>query len=308
MDRQRFDSLARQLAGRKSRRQALATIAGVAVATVGVPSLIRSASAQAEGCVITCPPYGEGYTAEGTCAGIAVWEAPTDNGQCGETPTITCDYESGSSLPGGFGTEVTCSLDSDPEVTCSFNAYVLDSEPPVITCPADISEVVTGPTSVSFDDPLVTDNCNSSYYTWECDSTTGDTFPIGTTTVTCQMEFTTSGKQSLPLCTFDITLVVPTETSTPEPTTTATEVPTNQPTTVDPTATDSPSTESPATTVPESTATTAPVTSLPNTGSGGSSNGTATKLLPIAIVGGGAALLTRLGLRAQNTAGDTKSN
>ena len=278
----------------------MATIAGAAVATVGLPALTRSVAAQQEGCVITCPYYPSADTDPGTCSGEVTWDPPVDNGQCGQNPVIICDHQSGETFPGNQGTSVNCYLQSDESVTCSFYAEVYDNEEPVITCPGDIYEVVTGPTAVSFDDPVVSDNCGTSGLTWDCDYNSGDTFPIGTTTVTCEAQYIPSGKRPTPTCTFDITLVVPTETATAEPSETPTDVPTDQPTSVDPTAT-IPVTESPATTVPDpsATPTTAPVTSLPNTGSGNPSSG-ASKLLPIAIVGGGAALLTRLGLRARS--------
>ena len=265
--------------------------------SVAVPAFTRSAAAQEQGCVLTCPYYPSANTDPGTCSATVFWDPPTGNSLCGEEPEILCDHDSGEVFPGGSITTVTCTLFADPSITCTFDVYAYDGEDPTLTCAADISEIVDGPTAVSFDDPTVTDNCDPANYLVTCDHTSGETFPIGTTTVTCSVDYRPSGKGPIAFCSFDITLAVATATNTPEATDTPTEVPTGQPTAVDPTAT-IPSTESPATTVPEPTAT-SPVTTLPSTGSGGPTNRSA-KLLPIAIVGGGAALLTRLGLRAKS--------
>jgi hypothetical protein len=71
---------------------------------------------------------------------------------------------------------------------CSFVVQVNDTQPPTITCPANVISVtpVVGGTSaiVTYPPPTnVTDNCPG--VTAACNPPSGSTFPVGCTTVTC---------------------------------------------------------------------------------------------------------------------------
>ncbi|HQY29996.1 MAG TPA: HYR domain-containing protein [Thermomicrobiales bacterium] len=292
MDSNQFDRLSRVFGSRLTRRQSLTAMAGGAVAAVGIGHSPASAPIA---CALTCPSSDYWSTDDDACTGSGTLGTPTTNGACG-TQEIICDQSGSVSLPIGQ-TTITCHT-ADNLTNCSYFINVYDSNPPIATCPANISEIADGPTAVSFPDATASTICGSDEYYISCDHDSGEVFPLGTTTVTCRT-LRPSGGQEEASCSFTITL------APAPPTETATETPTDIPATEDPatqvpeaTATEVPATVVPATNVPAPTATTAPVTSLPNTGSGGNNgHGGASKLLPLAVVGAGAAALVRLGLR-----------
>src|SRR5205823_707133 len=85
-------------------------------------------------------------------------------------------------------TKITCvATDSQGNTdTCSFNVIVKDCEAPTITCPADITvnnDQGKCGAVVRFSVPL-SDNCPG--FREVCDHSSGDFFPVGTTTVTCR--------------------------------------------------------------------------------------------------------------------------
>ncbi|MDN4594492.1 HYR domain-containing protein [Polycladomyces subterraneus] len=78
-----------------------------------------------------------------------------------------------------------------------------DTEPPVITCPANIT-ISNDPGEcgafVTFPDPTVTDNCP---VTVSCSPASGSFFPVGTTTVTCTA---TDAAGNTSTCSFTVTV------------------------------------------------------------------------------------------------------
>jgi len=288
VDRSTFDRLARGLASRQNRRQSMATIAGAAAAL----AVTSRAEAGTNTCTLFCPEH-QFLATNGTCDEVGEYPAP-DSSFCGQSPTIVCDPPSGTTLPIGE-TTVTCT-ETVTNAECSFLVTVGDASQPTITCPADVFIETDVPIAVTLPDTVIGTICtNSTGQVPYCDFESGDVFPLGTTLVTCY--FVPPGdKGPNPNCTYNVTLQ-------PAPTATPTETPT-----------DTPSTEVPATEVPTSvdptsvpanpTATTAPVTELPNTGAGSDGSG-AGKVLPIAVVGAGVALLARLGLRQRTSETDS---
>ncbi|MCP3029451.1 HYR domain-containing protein, partial [Halobacillus sp. A5] len=118
--------------------------------------------------------------------------------------TSTCTPASGSFFPVGT-TLVTCiatdasGSESDP---CSFEVTVNDTEPPMITCPDNITVlVIPGETGavVNYPDPVVTDNCPGVISS--CSPASGSFFPVGTTEVTCTAE---DASGNIAYCTFNI--------------------------------------------------------------------------------------------------------
>ncbi len=102
--------------------------------------------------------------------------------------TPTCNPASGSTFPVGT-TTVTCSAtDSDNQTTtASFTVTVVlvDTTPPVVTVPANITVNSTSASGVAVTfTASATDNLDGSL-TPTCSPTSGSTFPVGTTTVTC---------------------------------------------------------------------------------------------------------------------------
>jgi lysophospholipase L1-like esterase len=77
------------------------------------------------------------------------------------------------------------------------------AQPPQITCPADVTvKSVEGPAqAVTFPDPTVTNG--AAPVTTTCDRTSGTTFPLGTTAVSCTA---TDAQQRRASCAFNVTL------------------------------------------------------------------------------------------------------
>ena len=101
--------------------------------------------------------------------------------------TASADHSSGETFPFGV-TTVTCSHTDAHNNTGSktFDITVQDTTPPVITVPANISTAATGPGGavVTFSTPTWTDAVDGGG-TASPDHNSGETFPIGPTTVTC---------------------------------------------------------------------------------------------------------------------------
>ncbi|MFY9556892.1 MAG: HYR domain-containing protein, partial [Blastocatellia bacterium] len=134
-------------------------------------------------CTITCPANITVSNDPNQCGAVVNYPAPTTTGNCG---TITCSPASGSFFPVGT-TTVTCTSTAGPN--CTFTVTVLDTQPPVITCPANITTtttvscpIVTTSGPVNFT-TTASDNCPGVVVV--CNPPSGSVFPVGTTTVTC---------------------------------------------------------------------------------------------------------------------------
>ncbi len=144
----------------------------------------RSASStvpSGDPCIITCPANITQPNDTNQCGAVVTYTAPTTGGTCG---TVTCSPASGSFFPVGT-TTVTCNASAGP--SCSFTVTVNDTQPPTITCPANISvpaQPGTNSAIVNYPDPAVTDNCPGAPAP-VCNPASGSSFPVGITTVTC---------------------------------------------------------------------------------------------------------------------------
>ncbi|HXH40289.1 MAG TPA: HYR domain-containing protein, partial [Thermoanaerobaculia bacterium] len=95
-------------------------------------------------------------------------------------PTITCDHQSGDLYPIGETIVHCTATDSFGSASASFGVFVFDTGAPVVTVPADI---ITGNPVVTFT-ASATDAVDGPV-TVTCSPSSGSTFPLGTTTVTC---------------------------------------------------------------------------------------------------------------------------
>ena len=153
---------------------------------------------QAAGCSITCPANITVSNTSGQCGAVVTYPAPTTTMGCG---TVTCTPASGATYPVGT-TMVNCTTTAGP--TCSFTITVNDTQPPTITCPANITVGnTTGQCSatVNYTTPAAVDNCPGA--STVCSPASGSTFPVGTTTVTCT---TTDAAMNTATCTFTVTV------------------------------------------------------------------------------------------------------
>jgi hypothetical protein len=148
------------------------------------------------GCTsITCPANVSQTNDPNQCGAVVTYAAPTPNGTCG---TITCSPASGSFFPVGT-TTVTCTSSAGP--TCNFTVTVTDDQPPSITCPANIT-TSNDPNQcgavVNYPAPTITDNCPGTF-TATCVPASGSFFPVGTTTVNCQVDGLGGGGSGAPI-------------------------------------------------------------------------------------------------------------
>jgi hypothetical protein len=152
------------------------------------------------GCTsITCPANITVSNTAGQCGANVNYPAPTPNGTCGD---IMCSPASGSFFDVGT-TTVTCTSTAGPG--CSFTITVVDTEPPMIDCPDNVTTVTPAPNQtgaiVTFPPPTASDNCPG--VTTSCTPPSGSIFPAGTTTVTCTA---TDASGNTATCSFTVTV------------------------------------------------------------------------------------------------------
>ncbi len=153
---------------------------------------------------IICPADITISTDPGVCDASVDWNEPIAADNCA-IASVTSNYGSGDDFPLGTTTVSYTVTDNAGNIaTCSFDITVEDTEPPTITCPADIM-VSTDPGTceavVTWTEPITDDNClvdgaNSLY-------SSGDAFPLGTTTVIYVVTDDTGNEAT---CSFDITV------------------------------------------------------------------------------------------------------
>ncbi len=151
---------------------------------------------------VTCPANQSIAAAPGQCSATTTYSA-TAADNCPGVSAATCSPPSGTSFSVGT-TTVTCSATdaSGNSGSCSFTVTVVDTQPPMIVCPAN--QTATAPdgqtsTTVTYPNPTVTDNCPGS--TFVCSPPSGSSFPIGVTTVTCTATDASANQSS---CSFEV--------------------------------------------------------------------------------------------------------
>ena len=123
--------------------------------------------------------------AAGTCSAAVTWTDPTASDNC--SATLTSTHSSGDTFAVGSTTVTFTATDiTGNTTTSSFTVTLTDDEAPVISdTPADITQTNdAGNCSavVNWTAPTAADNCGIDSMTG--DAASGDTFPVGTTTVT----------------------------------------------------------------------------------------------------------------------------
>ncbi|NOR29025.1 MAG: HYR domain-containing protein, partial [Lutibacter sp.] len=165
--------------------------------------------------VITgCPANITKSSDNGVCTAIVSWTEPaaTDNCTLEGNLVWTKSHEPGDLFSSGTTTVTYTATDIALNIsaTCSFDVIVVDNQKPVISsCPTNISQGVDAgqcDAVVNWVEPTATDNCTfEGSLTWIKSHNPGDTFPVGTTTVT----YTTTdevGNISNP-CVFDVVVL-----------------------------------------------------------------------------------------------------
>ncbi len=131
------------------------------------------------GPVLTLP--GD-ITAEATSAAgaaVAYTVTATDNA------TIVCSPASGSTFALGT-TTVNCTATATTGNTSgSFHVTVVDTTPPTLSLPSNITAEATGPSGAAVTFTVSATDLVDGSVTVTCDHLSGSTFPLGTTTVQC---------------------------------------------------------------------------------------------------------------------------
>jgi|GEM_PF-610888 len=136
--------------------------------------------------VVTGPPtltLPADITAEATSSAGAVmtYTATSD-----ENAPIVCNPASGSTFPLGT-TTVNCSATNilNQTTTGSFHVAVVDTTPPTLILPSDITAEATSSSGASATFTATATDLVDGIDTVTCTPASGSTFPIGTTTVQC---------------------------------------------------------------------------------------------------------------------------
>ena len=150
--------------------------------------------------IAVCPADTTVTAAPGQCAAVVEFTAVAYDNFPGVS--ITCTPPPGSSFPVGDH-DVTCiAVDSTGLAdTCSFTITVVDTEPPVITCPADTTvNTAPGQFGTVFSYTVeATDNC--SVLTIDCEPSSGSFFLVGQNLVWCIATDASGNKDT---CVFEV--------------------------------------------------------------------------------------------------------
>lgn len=154
---------------------------------------------------INCPANITKSTDPNLCSAVVTYTTSTPADDCPGEATVTCSPASGSIFAKGVTTVTCTAIDASGNTSnCSFTVTVNDTEPPSITCPANVTKS-TDPNLcsavVTYATPTPTDNCPGSTAT--CSPASGGTFPKGVTTVTCSVGDASGNSAS---CTFTVTV------------------------------------------------------------------------------------------------------
>src|SRR5207237_1077675 len=139
--------------------------------------------------VIVCPANITQNTDTNACGAIVNFTAPLGTDSCPGSSTAQTDgLASGSLFPLGVTTNTFVVSDAAGNTAaCSFTVTVLDNQPPVIVCPADITQNTDTNACgaiVSYTAPLGTDSCPGSSTAQTAGLASGSLFPLGVTTNT----------------------------------------------------------------------------------------------------------------------------
>ncbi len=145
-------------------------------------------------------------TDAGICGAVVEFAAPGATDNCGvESVVLTDGLDSGSEFPVGETIITYTATDTAGNTaTTSFTVTVVDNEAPSITCPENIDVTVEiGTTSVVVEYAAVTttDNCEGTTVELTEGITSGEEFPLGSTTVTYTV---TDASGNTATCTFTV--------------------------------------------------------------------------------------------------------
>ena len=156
--------------------------------------------------ILNCPANIAVNTAPGTCSATANWVEPDAIDNCGFGSFVR-SHIPGSVFPAGTTAVTYTATDATGNISsCVFDVLVDDVEPPIISgCPADLminNDPGVCEAAVFWTAPNASDNCGIASFTSNFSS--GDLFPLGTTTVT----YTATDNLGLTAtCVFDVVVL-----------------------------------------------------------------------------------------------------
>ncbi|MCH4823312.1 HYR domain-containing protein [Gramella lutea] len=161
----------------------------------------------AEAPTLTCIDDVSVSAAENADYAMVIFDEPMLSDNCDATLAQTEGPASGSQFPLGT-TTVTFEATDDAgnTSTCSFTVTVSDSEAPTINCPVDIDQNMDSDSCIAVVDyqlPTASDNSGNVNITLVSGPAPGESFPIGTTTVTYRA---TDDEGNFVECSFDVTI------------------------------------------------------------------------------------------------------
>ena len=178
---------------------------------------------------IACPADITIAVDRGECAAVANWSIPVPMDNCAGVSITSASHNPGDSFPVGMTIVSYTATDAAGNTTdCSFNITVQDLEAPELDCPFNVKVLASSNCDAvaNWTVPVPMDNCAGATIT-DATHTPGQTFPIGSTTVTytatdasgntttCSFEVLVADTQS-PAVACPLDLVVSTDPATCE--------------------------------------------------------------------------------------------
>src|SRR6185503_7474092 len=151
---------------------------------------------------ITCPPGGVAAECNGGLTPVTYTVTAVDAG--GAPLPVICVPPSGTGFRLGVSNVVCTATDSAGlSSSCTFTVSVVDTTPPQVRCPSNITAQATSPAgAVVTYIAAASDPCGLSSFS--CVPPSGSTFPCGTTTVICRATDSAGLANS---CNFTVTVV-----------------------------------------------------------------------------------------------------
>jgi len=179
--------------------QATGTVSGVAFSCLATQVWVVPPT-------ILCPSNIVTNASPGECSHSVAFSVtssgspmPTRRCMIGDT-VITSPH----AFPAGVTTVTCIASNINGTAACSFTVTVAESQPPEITCPADVFQAALpgeGSAIVEFGDPAASDACSEA--TVVCEPVSGSVFPIGASTVVCTA---TDSSGNTNICAFTVTV------------------------------------------------------------------------------------------------------
>ena len=160
--------------------------------------------------VISCPAAITVPADTGLCSAVVNPGTVLATDNCDTTPTINGTRSDSQPLTDPYPVGVTtitwtATDDANNTASCTQTIIVNDTQPPVISCPANIVLEPTCPTGAvaTYTTPVGTDNCPGAVTTRTAGLASGSVFSIGTTTVTYTVNDAHGNSAS---CSFTVTV------------------------------------------------------------------------------------------------------